>query len=375
VSGGRSRTDPSASLASRAESPATPRRLVVDLNASARRWALSPAGEQRVIEAAPPGWEVRVMRTAARSDGDGGTRPPAELLEAIAEAEVYFGFGAPPALLDAAPQLRWLQSAAAGVRSALSPTLRDRVARGDLVLTNAAGVMAVTMAEHVLGGVLHFLRGFDVAGVLQRARTWDREPWVGPDVAGLDAAPRELAECRLVVVGVRGVGGAVAERFSALGAQCIGVRQRPAAGAPPGFASVVGPEELDAALRRADVVVLAAPSTAATDRLLDARRLGLLPAGAIVVNVGRGTLVDEPALIAALVAGRLRGAVLDVTAEEPLPAESPLWALPNVLLTPHISATSPGLFWERMLALFIDNWGRWQRGDALRNVVDVAAGY
>lgn len=355
--------------------PAAPRRLVVDLNASARRWALPPDGEQRVRDAAPPGWEVCVMRTPARSDGDGGSPPPAELLEAVADAEVYFGFGAPAALIDRAPRLRWLQSAAAGVRSALSPTLLDRVGRGELVLTNAAGVMAVTMAEHVVGGVLYFLRGFDVAGALQRARRWDREPWVGPETGGLDAAPREIAECRVVVVGVRGIGGAVAERLTALGARCMGVRQRPSAGAPRGFAAVVGPEGLDAALAEADVVVLAAPSTASTDGLLDARRLGLLPAGAIVVNVGRGTLVDEPALAAALAAGRLRGAVLDVTAEEPLPGESPLWALPNVLLTPHVSATSPGLFWERMLALFVDNWGRWVRGEPLRNVVDVAAGY
>ena len=358
-----------------AGAPAAARRLVVDLNATARRWALPADAERRLREGAPAGWTVEVMQTPTRSDGDGGAVPPVAVLEAVAMAEVYFGFGAPPALLEAAPRLRWVQSAAAGVRSVLSPTLRARVARGELVLTNAAGVMAAPMAEHVVGGVLHFLRGFDVAARLQRERVWDRNPWVAPEPGGADAAPRELAECRVVIVGVRGVGGAVAERLTALGARCIGVRRQATGAVPPGFAEVVGAERLDETLGGADVLVLAAPSTAATDRLLDARRLRLLPAGAIVVNVGRGTLLDELALAGALEAGRLRGAVLDVTAEEPLDVASPLWGMPTVLLTPHVSATSPGRFWDRMLALFVDNWERWVRGAPLRNVVDVDAGY
>jgi phosphoglycerate dehydrogenase-like enzyme len=138
---------------------------------------------------------------------------------------------------------------------------------------------------------------------------------------------------------------------------------------------VVAADALDEVLAGADVVVLAAPATAETRGLLDGRRIGLLPAGAVVVNVGRGSLVDEPALTGALTAERLRGAVLDVFAEEPLPAASPLWGLPNVLITPHVSATSPGRFWARMLPLFLDNWARWDRGEPLRNVVDLRAGY
>mgnify|MGYP002781103780 CR=1 FL=1 len=237
--------------------------------------------------------------------------------------------------------------------------------------------MAVPMAEWVVAGVLHFLRGFDAAEGQRRARTWDRGPWVAPTVpagGGAFAGPREVGECRVCVVGVRGVGGAVAERLAALGATCVGVRRRAGLDAPPGFAATVGPEGLDDELRRADVVVLAAPSTAETERLLDARRLGLLRPSAIVVNVGRGALVDEEALVAALAGGRLRGAALDVTAVEPLPARSPLWTLPNVLLTPHVSATS-ARFWPRMLDLFLDNWARWREGRPLRNRVDVEAGY
>jgi phosphoglycerate dehydrogenase-like enzyme len=243
------------------------------------------------------------------------------------------------------------------------------------VLTNAAGIMAVPIAEHVLGGVLHFLRGFDVAAVQQRARVWDRSPWAGPARSGLDAMPREVGECRVVVVGVRGIGAAVAERFAALGAECVGVRRSAGGEAPAGFGRVVGADGLDDVLERADVVVLAAPSTPETDGLLDGRRIALLPAGAVVVNVGRGALVDEAALAAALSSGRLRGAVLDVTEREPLPPESPLWGLPNVLLTPHVSPTSPGRFWGRMLDLFVDNWDRYRRGAPLRNEVDAGAGY
>jgi phosphoglycerate dehydrogenase-like enzyme len=144
---------------------------------------------------------------------------------------------------------------------------------------------------------------------------------------------------------------------------------------PPGCARVVGADALDDELPAADVLVLATPSTEATTGLLDARRLALLPPGAIVVNVGRGSLLDEGALVAAVRAGRLRGAFLDVASAEPLPPESPLWTLPQVLLSPHVSATSPRRFWDRLLDLFLDNWDRWRRGAPLRNVVDPAAGY
>src|SRR5205823_3048303 len=122
-------------------------------------------------------------------------------------------------------------------------------------------------------------------------------------------------------------------RFAALGAHCVGVRRRPELGAPTGFERVVGDASIDEELPRADVVVLSAPATESTERILDARRMGLLGRDAIVVNVARGTLVDERALADALAAGRLRGAVLDVFSQEPLPAESPLWRLPNVLVT------------------------------------------
>ena len=349
--------------------------LVVDLNADTPRWALPSDGLSRIRAEAADGWTVRVVEGTTHSAGDGQTGLSEALRLAADDAEVYFGFGLPPAFVEAAPALRWAQSAAAGVRGLLAPPVRAAIGERRLVLTNAAGIMAVPIAEHAVGGVLHFLRGFDVAAAQQRARVWDRAPWAGPAPGGPDAMPREVGECRAVILGVRGIGGAVAERLTALGAECVGVRRTASPEVPAGFARVVGVEALDGVLAGADVVVLAVPSTPETDGLLDARRLALLPAGAIVVNVGRGALVDEPALAAALAAGRLRGAVLDVTEREPLPPESPLWGLANVLLTPHVSPTSPGRFWGRMLDLFVDNWGRYRRGAPLRNVVDAGAGY
>jgi phosphoglycerate dehydrogenase-like enzyme len=138
---------------------------------------------------------------------------------------------------------------------------------------------------------------------------------------------------------------------------------------------VVGPDDLDAELPGADIVVLTAPLTPSTDTLLSGGRLDCLPPGAIVVNVARGALLDEAAVADRLRRGSLRGAVLDVFQKEPLPPDSPLWGLRQVLLTPHVAAVSPRRFWERELELFLDNWVRYRRGDPLRNLVDKDAGY
>jgi phosphoglycerate dehydrogenase-like enzyme len=226
------------------------------------------------------------------------------------------------------------------------------------------------MAEYVLGGVLHFLRGFDVAVRRQAEGRWDRDPFVGPGHTA-----RELGECRALVVGAGGIGSAVARALAAHGVRCTGVRRRPALGVPEGFERVVGPEALDAELPAADLLVLCAPLTGETRALLTGERLDRLPAGAILVNVGRGALVDEAALADRLRAGTLRGAVLDVFQAEPLPASSPLWGLERVLVTPHVSAVSPRRFWERELALILDNWARHHAGAPLRNLVDARAGY
>jgi phosphoglycerate dehydrogenase-like enzyme len=155
----------------------------------------------------------------------------------------------------------------------------------------------------------------------------------------------------------------------------VGVRRRPELGVPPGFAEVVGLDALENELPKADIVVLTAPLTADTSELMTRERLSLLPSHAIVVNVARGALLDQEALADLLDANQLRGAVLDVFREEPLPATSRLWKLRNALVVPHVSPVSPGRFWPRQLDLFLDNWRRYVRGEKLRNLVDKKAGY
>ena len=343
-----------------------PRLLVVNLAATSANWALPPWGEEAIRAAAPDGWAVHFVRAPTISDGDGDPRPSAEVLEAIRQADAYFGFGMSAPLFAAATRLRWVHSAAVGIAAMLF----DDFVRSETVLTNSAGVMAPPIAEHVVGGLLWLCRAFDTAGELQRRATWDKTPFVAPG-----AKVRELGRCRALVVGAGGIGSLIAQRLSAFGTRVTGVRRNPDRGLPPGCARVVGPEALDAELPSADVLVLAAPHTRETRGLVTAERLDRLPEGAMLVNVARGALVDEAAMVARLRNGRLRGAVLDVFSREPLPSDDPLWHLPQVLLTPHVSAVSPEGFWERALALFLDNWRRFDRGDRLTNLVDKQAGY
>jgi phosphoglycerate dehydrogenase-like enzyme len=347
------------------------RLLVADVRARSPAWALTAAAEARLRTSVPDGWDLHLVSAETSFDGEVNPSPSREVVEAIGGAEAYFGFGMSAPLLAAAGRLRWIQSAGAGVGSLLALGLDER----GIVLTNAAGIHAQPMADTVLGGVMYFLRGLDVAAAQQKDGRWVREPWVDPAPWMADVQAREIADCRVLVVGTGGIGQAVARRFSALGARLAGVRRRPELGTPTGFEEVVGDDELDEMLGWADVVVLAAPATERTSHLLDAPRLRLLRRGAIVVNVARGALVDEAALVEALSEGRLRGAVLDVFSQEPLPADSPLWRLPNVLVTPHVSAVSPARFWDRMLALFLENWERYRRGERLLNQVDASAGY
>jgi phosphoglycerate dehydrogenase-like enzyme len=344
----------------------TERRLVVDLAAKSRNWALPADAEARLLREAPAGWEVRVVQAPTSSDGDGPPTASDEAVDLIGDAEVYFGFGFTPDLFRAARRLRWMHSAAAGVGTVLASGLADT----DVLVTNSAGVHGPPIGEFVVAGVLHFLRGLDVAIAQQRRGEWSKTFFVSAD-----SPLRELADCRVLIVGTGGLGGEVARRLSALGATCIGVRRRPELGAPAGFAAVVAMAELEAELARADILVLAAPLTADTSELMTRARLERLPRGAIVVNVARGALLDEEAVADLLEAGRLRGAVLDVFRREPLPAESRLWRIPNALVVPHVSPVSPGRFWSRQLDLFLDNWRRYERGAPLRNLVDKREGY
>ena len=342
------------------------RRLVLDLAAKSQNWALTPASAARVRAEAPDGWEVVVVAAETSSDGDGPPTASDEARAATADAEVYFGFGFTEDLLRAAPKLRWVHSAAAGV----GLVLKSGIADTNIILTNSAGIHGPPIGEFVVAGLLHFMRGLDVAIAQQQKREWSKAFFVAND-----SPMREVSDSRILIVGTGGLGGEAARRLTALGATCIGIRRRPELGAPQGFSNVLGMAALDTELARADAVVLAAPLTAETSALMTRARLELLPRHAIIVNVARGAMIEEEALADMLESGRLRGAVLDVFQQEPLATTSRLWQLRSALVVPHVSPVSPGRFWPRQLDLFLDNWRRYSAGEPLRNVVDKRAGY
>lgn len=315
---------------------------------------------------APDGWEAVVINSPTQSRGEGTSVISDELRSAITDAEVYYGWGVSAELVDAAPRLKWVHSASAGVGGALNPALKQR----GILFTNGAGVYAESMGDTVLAGVMYFVRGLDIAVRNQAASNWNPAPWSRPE-----ERIREAADLTVLIIGTGGIGSAVGSRFRALGARCLGVRRRPELGPPAGFETVVGIGEMKSILPKADVVVITAPLTAETRQLFDGALLALLPDGAIVVNVSRGALLDEVALLHELDSGRLRGAVLDVFATEPLPSISPLWKHPRVLVTPHISPVSPARQWNRTLTLFEENWRLWDAGKSLHNIVDAEAGY
>jgi phosphoglycerate dehydrogenase-like enzyme len=290
-------------------------------------------------------------------------------MAAVRGAEVYVGFGVPEPLFRAATEgpdarLRWAHTGSAGVGGSLHPAIRA----SDVVLTNSAGVYAEPMADTVLAMILHFARGIDVAVRAQAQRRWNQAPY---DTA--DAPVRELSESTLGIIGLGGIGRAVAWRGVALGMTVVATRRRGTEG-PEGVEVLSGPDALDRILPRSDYLVIAVPQTDQTRAMIGARELAMLPRGAVLVNVARGGVVDEEALIGALRSERLRGAGLDVFATEPLPADSPLWGLPNVLVLPHVSGASHR-FWRRQTDLITHNLRRYAAGESLLNTVDKQAGY
>lgn len=282
----------------------------------------------------------------------------------LQDADVVVGFAVRPDNLARAARLRWIHCTAASVRGVLFPALVE----SPIVLTNARGLHGDAMAEHALGVMLAFARKLHHARDAQRARDWAQEAqWSESPALG------SLAGTTLGLVGLGAVGSALAVRARALGMRVIALRKRPAADPSP--ADEQWPtSRLDDLLALADWLVLAAPHTPETDGMIGAAELARMKPGARLVNLGRGALVDEGALVAALRSGRLAGAALDVFAEEPLPETSPLWDLREVIVTPHTSGLGPR-YWERAMTQFTENLKRWLAGEPLRNVVDKRAGY
>ena len=298
--------------------------------------------------------------TAADDDSVTVRATPTE--DDVRDADAIVGWELPSHLLQAATRLRWMHASGAGVERY---DLAQIAARG-VMLTNSSGVSAPNMAEHVLGMMIALTRRFPRLLRAQIQREWRDE-----------ATHREVGELQgqtVLIAGIGEIGRAVAQRAAAFGMRVNGLRRRADAPPPAGFDQVFAIGDLHAALADADHVVVTLPNTPRSRGLFDAAAFAAMKPGAAIYNVGRGPVIDTAALIAALESGHLGGAGLDVTDPEPLPADSPLWDMENVLITAHTSGATPR-YWERQADLIAENIRRIQRGDAPRNLVDLEAGY
>lgn len=285
----------------------------------------------------------------------------AEAMREIADADIALSSTITPALFGAAKRLRWIHSPAAGVGRLLFPEMRA----SDVVLTNSSGLHANPVAEHVFGLAIALSRQFQVA-----IRRQPEHRFAKDEIGQV----RVLHGHYLGIVGLGAIGSAVARLGVAFGMHVIAVRRHPESGAPEGVEQVFGHEQLHALLAASDYVVLAAPLTAETTGLISARELRLMKRTAFLINVARGKLVRERELAEELAKGTIAGAGLDVFEHEPLDPRSPLWDLPNVIITPHTSGFFER-YWDAVGDMFADNLRRFDRGEPLFNVVDKTLGY
>lgn len=314
-----------------------------------------------VVIASPFG-EESIKRLKAAGDGrcvletlDRGATPEkcAELME---KADAIIGY-APPELIKRAGRLRWFQATWAGM-----DIFSGGIPAG-AVVTNTSGAFGPVIAEHIIACLLALCRRIPA---YVRQSGWKKQ---GSELS--------VEGGRVLILGAGDIGRRTAERLRPFGPRLVGVRRVKRA-VPPCFDEMYTLDELDSQLAAADFVVCCLPGTDETRGLLDARRLGLMKESAILVNVGRGSLIDTAALEAALAAGRLFGAALDVTEPEPLPKESPLWAMDNVIITPHVAGIGFGHLpatERRITDICCENLRRWLEGRELENVVDMALGY
>lgn len=282
------------------------------------------------------------------------------------DAEVYFSAGLLKSavfdrILTAAPAVRWQHTPSAGVNHLLTPTSLSR----DLILTNSAGTHAIPIAEFVIALMLDHAKHLGKLHQLQTEHSWDHR-W--KDGIFL----QELFGATVLIIGAGGIGQAIAQRASAFGMRVWGSRRHPEP--LPHFEKIVGANEWDDLLPAADFVVLAIPLTPATKGIINTKVLQSMKSSAYLINIARGALVDEAALITALTEGWIAGAGIDAFINEPLPADSPLWSVPNLFVTPHTSWSSPQTH-SRTVDLFLENLHRYRTGQPLRNVVDRHAGY
>ena len=291
-----------------------------------------------------------------------------ELPVVLGEADVLCSYDIPAKWREVAPRLRWLQVPGAGVDSLRRKGLLG--ADSGLIITSAAGIHATTICEYVFGSMLMFNWNWPQMVRLQSQHVWARS------ASWYHLGRRELVGQTLGIIGVGSIGRQIAKLGHAFGMHVLGMRYTPPARgeADPDVDRYYTREQLHELLGQSDYVVLAVPLTPATDRMIGEAELRAMRPNAYLVNIARGRIVDEQALIRALKEGWIMGAGLDVTEEEPLPPDSPLYSMPNVILTPHISGHSVH-YEERLARLFADNIRRFRAGEPLHNRYDPARGY
>jgi len=282
----------------------------------------------------------------------------------IHDTDIFAGYTLTPEQLAAAHKLKWIHVTAAGVAQLMRP---DVLASG-ITVTNSRGIHAIPMAEHTMGMILSFARKFPASLNHQRQHRWAQQ-----EIWDARPSPTELKGSTLVIIGFGAIGTELAKRARAFGMRVWAVTRSGHADAS--LADWTFPAiDLEKVLPEADYIVLAAPDTPVTHHMIGASELAAMKPSACLVNVSRGGLVDESALVAALQNGTIAGAALDVAEHEPLSQESPLWQMENVFITPHTSSVSENL-WPRQTELMLGNLDRWFSGRPLINLVDLARGY
>jgi phosphoglycerate dehydrogenase-like enzyme len=280
--------------------------------------------------------------------------------EYLRNAEIIFSQSLRPEQFAVARNLRWIHAPSAAVHQLLFPEL----VKSEVVVTNSREVHGPVVAEHVMALIFALAKKIPHAAMFQQKHIWGQEA-----IWNEEPRPREIAGATLGLIGVGSIGGRVAQMASAMGMHVIAVREHVEKGRPEGVEAVFAPSALDELLRQADYIVLAAPLIAATHELINADHLAVMKPEACLINVGRGAQVNEAALIDVLRARRIAGAALDVFEREPLPPDSPLWGVENLLITPHVAGIT-NKAWHRHYELFSDNLRRYLARQPLRFVVD-----
>lgn len=330
------------------------------------------ASKVQVLLTCSPGWKIH-EQFLGRCEQDEIARERVEWMvvspeairpEVLAQAEVMVCGYFEREWFAHCRRLRWIQFLGAGIEGSLSPELLA----SDIILTNASGVHAIPIAEHVFGMMLMSARGLHRCVRQQLHADWNRD--------GFREQVRELYGATLGVVGLGAIGTAVAERGKAFGMRVLATRRHPQRQVAEAVDVLLSPSQLPDLLRESEYVVLCVPLTRETQHLIGEAELRQMRRDAILINISRGAVVDQPALIRALQEGWIAGAGLDVFDPEPLPADSPLWRLPNVIISPHVSGVTPH-YGTRAAEIFLRNLHAFLADDfaSMLNVVDKQAGY